>query len=154
MFDYVQFVGKCLVAALAILLAGCGGSSQTDGRAAVTYASNKEILDALSKAGMSCTGYENRQGDNYIIFTEGAVDVGDCKVDNESVTLIVWKDNGQRDNYAGMIKSIGCEAKVFGRTTFDYVAGERWTIDGPSQTLAKKMSEAVGGKPEHIVCSN
>jgi hypothetical protein len=87
---------------------------------------------------------------------KSAADLGGRQVENEDLLLIIWKDNGQRDNWSGTMKTLGC--KFTGMSTFDYVDGDRWTITGangggqPSQTLAKKISDAIGGKPEHIVC--
>jgi hypothetical protein len=143
---------KYSVPVLAILLAGCGGSSST-GRQDVSFNSSSDISDALNKAGLACTGYKTVASGDRTYGTEGALDFARCKLENEDLDLIVWKDNGQRDNYAGMEKALGCGmGKVMGKQTFDLVVGDRWTIDDVSQTLANKISDAIGGKPDHITC--
>ncbi len=145
------------VAAAAVLLAGCGVSLPglpKDARQDVTFASAASIRDALSNAGLACTDYETgRSEGKREYFTEDAADEGSCKLESESILMVVWKDNGQRDNWEGVIKNTGCRmGKTFGTSTIDYVQGDRWTVTDVSQTLATKISNAIGGKPEHIVC--
>lgn len=144
---------KYFVAVIAILLAGCGGQSFTGSKAAVSVSSGTDIRDALGRAGLRCTGYKPVAKDDRQWGTESAADVGECELENEDIQLIVWKDNGQSRNWSGMVKAVGCTAgKVIGKSSFDYVDGGLWTVFNTSQTLAKKVSDAIGGKPEHIDC--
>jgi hypothetical protein len=141
-------------AAVALLTSPSSGGSPSKGREDVGFSSSTAIRDALNKAGIACTEYQTVASGDREMFTESAADVGSCKVENEDISLIVWKDNGQRDNWSGMAKNIGCQmVKILGESTLDYVDGDRWTIENPSQTLAKKISDAIGGKAVHIVCS-
>lgn len=149
-----NFAAALSVALVVVVLAGCGGSP-SNGRENVSFASSTDIRDALNNAGLPCTGYQTVASGDRQWGSEGALDAARCKVENENLDIIVWKDNGQRDNYSGMEKTVSCQVgKAFGRSTFDYVDGDRWTIDGTSQTLAKKISDAIGGKAEHIVCGS
>jgi hypothetical protein len=128
------------------------GSAAPNAHAA-SFSSSADIRDALSRAGLTCTGYKTVASGDREMFTEGAADVGNCNVENEDISMIVWKDNGQRDNWSGMAKNMGCRmVKALGMSTLDYVDGDRWTIENPSQTLAKKIAGAIGGKAEHIAC--
>lgn len=122
----------------------------------MSFSSSADIRDALNKAGLKCTAYETVATADREIGTESAADVGRCRVENEDISLIVWKDNGQRDNWSGVLKTTGCQkgTAITGTSSFDYVDGDRWTIEETSQTLAKKISDAIGGKPEHIACGS
>jgi hypothetical protein len=145
--------GLCgCVTFLTVVLAGCGGSPPISGRQDVSFASSADIRDALANASLTCSNYETKASGDREWWTEDAADESRCKVENEDIVIIVWKDNGQRDNWAGITKNMGCMMnKAFGVSTVDYVFGDHWTIADVSQTLAKKIS-VIGGKAEHIVC--
>ena len=146
--DTRKFCGALFV----VVLAGCGGL-QSEARADVSFSSSADLLDALNKAGLACAGYQAVTSSDREMDVEGAADVGSCKVQNEGLSLIIWKDNAQRDNWVGFIKTTGCRlVKSFGESTFDYVVGDRWTIEQPSQTLADQISGAIGGIAEHVSC--
>lgn len=56
-------------------------------------------------------------------------------------------------NCIGMPEKIGCEmGKAFGVSSFDFVDSGRWTVSNTSETLAKKISDAIGGKATHVDC--
>lgn len=96
----LPLMGKYFVAVVAVLLAGWGGTtlggSTSNGRENVSFASAADIRDALSKAGLTCSGYETRGSGDREFFTEDAADEGACKLENENILMVVWKDNGQR----------------------------------------------------------
>jgi len=113
------------------------------------------MRDALGKAGLSCADYQSVAKNDREFGTENATDVGKCELDSETIELAVWKDRGQVDNWMGFSKTLGCTiGKGFGLSSFDYVAGDSWVISNLSQTLAKKISDAVGGTPHHIDLSS
>jgi hypothetical protein len=146
--DTRKFCGALLV----VVLAGCGGL-QSEARADVSFSSSADLRDALNKAGLACAGYQAVTSSDREMDVEGADDVGSCKVQNEGLSLIIWKDNAQRDNWVGFIKTTGCRiVKAFGESTFDYVVGDRWTIEQPSQTLADQIAGAIGGTAGHVSC--
>jgi hypothetical protein len=146
---------KYFFAVLAILLAGCGGSHSVGAKPAIRVSSATDIRDALGKAGLNCTGYQSVARKDPQVGAESAADVGECDLEDESdeIQIIVWKDTGKKDNWLGMGNKTGCQiGQVFGFSSFDYVDGGLWTIAGVSQTVAKKISDAIGGKPVHHNC--
>jgi hypothetical protein len=148
---------KYFVAVLAILLAGCSGSHSVGAKPPISASSGTDIRDALGKAGFSCTGYTSVARKHRQLGLESAADVGECDIENENeeIQIIIWKDTGQKDNWLGMSKSLGCRmGQAFGFSSFDYVDGGLWSIAGVSQTLAKQISDAIGGKPVHHDCGS
>jgi hypothetical protein len=84
---------------------------------------------------------------------QSAADVGRCDLENENIIMAIWKDKGQKQNWIGMGEKIGCEmGKAFGVSSFDFVDGGLWTVSNTSETLAKKISDAIGGKTTHVDC--
>ena len=84
---------------------------------------------------------------------ESALDVGACEISGESVDLTIWKDSGQKKNWEGLGKTMGCAfGKAFGITSFDYVDGGLWTISGTSETLANEVANKMDAKAVHVDC--
>ena len=130
-------------------LAACGGSSSDPNG----FANSEEINMALTGAGLPCGGLATVPMADREMGTESAVDVASCELDGEDITLIVWKDNGQRDNYIGLGKTLGCSVgKAFGITSFDFVEGDKWQVSGTSATLADTIADKIGGKAVHVKC--
>lgn len=145
------------IATVAILLAGCGGHLPfIGGDTGPSFSSSSDIHAALDKAGFSCSDFKSVPHDEQD-FAEmgGSSDVGRCHLEGESVDLVMFKDKGQLDNWAGMTKQMGCTmGKAFGITNYNYVSGPNWAVSGTSQTLAEKISDKVGGKAVHIDCAD
>ena len=148
-----------------IALASCGGSSTsndlsegtttggTEEKENVGFTSAAEIRDALVEKGLVCSNFAITDVADRDMGQEGAVDVAQCDIEGENVGFSIWKDNGQRDNFTGMMKGIGCEmAKSFGISTLDYARGGKWTITGVSQTLTEKIAEALEADSVHLKC--
>jgi len=135
-------------------LAACGGSSNgSAGKKASGFATGAEMSSALNTAGLPCIDYKVIAKDDREMGQENALDVGECDVEGETVQLVVWKDNGQRDNFTGMGKALGCSmGEAFGITTFDFVDGDRWQVTGTSETLSNKIADKLEGKAVHIKC--
>ena len=162
---------KSVVAlSVVVSLSACGGStSKSDSSSAGTTSNSKdtvapsrksgdfssasEIKSALDAAGLTCAGYKTVAKADREFGQESAVDVAECEVEGENVQLVVWKDNGQRDNFSGMARGFGCEmAKAFGIQSFDWVDGDKWQVTGTSGTLAKQIDNALDGKARHVDC--
>jgi hypothetical protein len=108
---------------------------------------------ALCESGLSCTELRPFAKVDLEIGQEGALDVGECDLEGETVDLVVWKDNGQRDNFVGMGKTLGCAVgEAFGMTSFHYVEGDKWLVTNTSETLANQIADNFGGKAVHIEC--
>jgi hypothetical protein len=106
------------------VLAGCGGSGSAGSKGAISASSGTDIRNALDKAGLSCTDYQSIPTGDRVWGTESAADVGRCKVENEKIVIIIWKDNGQRENWIGTGKKMGCElGKSFGISSWNFVDG-------------------------------
>ncbi len=124
--------------------------SQTD---SATYGSAQELIVEMKSVGLDCTDVELIAKSDREWGQESALDVADCELEGESVNITIWKDSGQKKNWVGMGKSIGCEfAKAFGITEIDYVDGGRWTLGGVSNTLAEKIAAEFQGKAVQINC--
>ena len=131
------------------LFAACGGASGSK----ATYESSKELLTALSAANLPCADYEATTKADREWGQESAKEVGTCELDGETVDLTIWKDSGQRKNWEGMGKSIGCSmGESFGISEFDYLNGGTWTISNTSKTLTEKLASEIGGTAVHIEC--
>ena len=83
------------------------GCAPTDPHAS-SFSSGADIRDALSKAGLTCTGYKPTAGADREWGEESAADVGGCVLQNENITMDIWKDTGQKDNFVGMGQKTGC----------------------------------------------
>jgi hypothetical protein len=131
------------------LFAACGGASGSK----ATYESSKELLTALAAANLPCTDYEATTKADREWGQESAKEVGTCELDGETVDVTIWKDSGQRKNWEGMGKSIGCSmGESFGISEFDYLNGGTWTISNTSKTLTEKLASEIGGTAVHIEC--
>jgi hypothetical protein len=137
----LAFVTACVTA--------CGGSSSS----APTFGTADELLTALKDSGMNCTGYEKTPKDEREWGQESAKEVGSCELDGETVDITIWKDAGQRKQWEGLGKTVGCSmGEAFGVTEFDYLNGGTWTIGGTSRTLAENLADKFGGEAVHIKC--
>lgn len=138
---------------LVLLLVGCGFS--LGGDSIPTFSSAAEVQAALNEAGLSCTGYETALKGDREWGMEDAIDVAECDVEGESITLAIWKDRGQKENWAGTMKQFGCMiGQAFGVQTYDYVNGALWTVSDTTQTLSKQIADQVGGRAVHVDCSD
>jgi hypothetical protein len=137
-----------LVLAL-ISLTSCGGSSSSS----LTFSSNSELSSALGTAQLPCEGYKATPKADRELGQDSAVDVGTCEIDGESVDLTIWKDSGQKENWDGLGRTMGCAfGEAFGITSFDYVDGGLWTISNTSETLAKEIAGKMGARAVHVDC--
>ena len=148
-----------------IALSACSGSStsqessdasKSDGSEVSKdddFTSASEIRDALAQKGFVCADFAVTAVADRDMFSQGAVDVATCDIEGENAEISIWKDNGQLDNFTGMIKGIGCEmAKGFGISTFDYAKGDKWVLGGVSQTLAEKLAKTLDAEAVHVKC--
>jgi hypothetical protein len=142
---------RFLVIPLSVLLTGCGMfAEQAD---SPDFADSSAIQRALGTVGLTCHSYQSVPEQDRESGMEGAVDVGHCEIDGEHPLLVVWKDNDQRDDWADSSRRIGCAmGDEFGAPTFDYVAGERWSVSDTSRKLADKIADAIGGEAVHAGC--
>ena len=150
---YPQQMGRWVVAFLAAALVGCGGGSGPLGSKDEIgkVSSSEQMRVALSNAGLSCSDYQAVAKNDRKFGTENATDVGKCELEGETIELAVWKDRGQVENWMGFSKTLGCSfGKALGVSSFDYVAADTWVISNVSATLARKISDAVGGTPHHV----
>ena len=150
---YLQQMGRWVVAFLAAALVGCGGGSGPLGSKDEIgkVSSSEQMRVALSDAGLSCSDYQAVAKNDRKFGTENATDVGKCELEGETIELAVWKDRGQVENWMGFSKTLGCSiGKALGVSSFDYVAADTWVISNVSATLARKISDAVGGTPHHV----
>lgn len=138
-----------IVLTLTISIAACGGSSSSE----TTFKTSSDVLAAMTAAGLSCTGYTPTAKADREMGQESANEVGGCELDGESIAITLWKDSGQRKNWEGMGKTIGCKmGEAFGITEFDYLNGGTWSISGTSKTLTEKLATKIGGDAIHIKC--
>ena len=138
-----------ILAITLIALTSCGGS----GSSSPAFKTGSELSSALSKAQLACVGYKEIPKADREIGQDSALDVGACEIDGESVDLTIWKDSGQKKNWVGLGKTMGCAfGKAFGITSFDYVDGGLWTISNTSETLAKEIAEKMSAKAVHVNC--
>lgn len=141
-----RFLALALVAAN---ISACGGSSTS----APTYKTSAELLAALKAAGMTCTGYTPTPKEDRELIQEDAKEAGECELDGESLDITIWKDAGQRKQWEGLGKTMGCSmGEAFGITEFDYLNGGTWTISGTSRTLAEKIADKFEGDAVHVDC--
>ena len=148
-----------------IALSACSGSNTSQEPSDATksdgsevskelgFTSASEIRDALANKLFVCSDFAVTAEADRDMGQEGAVDVAQCGIEGENVGFSVWKDNGQRDNFTGMMKGLGCEmAKSFGISSMDYAKGDKWTISGVSQTLTEKLAKTLDAEAVHIKC--
>lgn len=145
-------MGRYIIAGFALLIAGCGGAAGS----APEFASSAAIQAALNSAGLACSGYEAvASGDRDLAAGGTAADVGRCDLEGENIDMITFKDEGQRDNWAGRTRQMGCiVGQAFGTRNLDYVLGSNWSIADTSQTLSERIADAIGGEAVHVDCSD
>lgn len=139
-------MGKVVSFTALILLASCssGGSSST-------YASSSDIQAELQTAGLGCQRLSPVEREDREWIQEDALDVATCLVDGEEVTLTIWKDNGQRNNYVGLGENLGCAmAEEFGISEIFLVVGNRWSVTDVSRTLAERLEDELGGRARSL----
>jgi hypothetical protein len=147
-------MGKSWVGLLLVLVSGCGGGSLLGAEDAPSFSSSANIQAALNDAGLT-TGYEAVASADRDMYEQRAADVGKCEIDGEVPKLLIFKDKGQMDNWAGMVKQLGCTmGKAFGVTNYDYVSGSNWAVSDTTQTLANKIADAIGGRAVHVDCKD
>ena len=141
---------KFLLLALPLItLTSCGGSTSSK----QSFATGPELSSALSAIQLECVGYKETPKADREFGQESALDVASCEIDGESVDLTIWKDSGQKENWEGLGKSLGCSVgKAFGITSFNYVDGGLWTISGTSETLSKEIAGKMDAKAVQINC--
>ena len=131
------------------LLGACGGTSSSSKQ----FNSGPELASALTDAQLPCTGYKTTPKADWGMGQEGAIEVGECDLEGESIELTIWKDSAQRKNYEGLGKTLGCAfGKAFGISSFDYVNGGLWTIGNATETLSKQIAEQIGAEAVHHNC--
>lgn len=134
-----------LVAAL--ILAGCGGA---DGGSA-TYSTTAILRDALIASGMECSDYELVGREDREMIQKDATDVAKCMSDGESLTITIWKDNNQRDQYIGVGETVGCPlAEAFGLGEVWFVVGDGWTVQPSTKTVSERLATTFGGKARQL----
>ncbi|MEV0158222.1 hypothetical protein AB0H57_31655 [Micromonospora sp. NPDC050686] len=148
-----------LYAALGVLLAGtlaaCSGGTQP--AAAPTSSSPSPspsksappvdggsltspllLVDALSKGGINCTGYEA------IAQPRGAVARGSCYVSGEEYTVGIYASaadaRAQPDAEAELLMGVA---------PVDLVLGQNWTVGCPDEPACRKVAEVLGGEVFH-----
>lgn len=137
------------LAVVAATLSACGGSSASN----PAYNTSAELLAGLKSAGMECTGYTKTPKEDRELIQEDAKESGECELDGESLDITIWKDAGQRKQWEGLGKTMGCSmGEAFGITEFDYLNGGTWTISGTSRTLAEKIADKFEGDAVHVDC--
>jgi hypothetical protein len=130
-------------------LVSCGGSSSSS----VTYKTAAELIAGLKDAGLTCTGYTPTPKEDRELIQEDAREAGECELDGESLDITIWKDAGQRRQWEGLGKTMGCSmGEAFGITEFDYLNGGTWTISGMSQTLTEELASKFDGDAIHVDC--
>ena len=138
-----------ILAITLIALTSCGGS----GSSSPAFKTGSELSNALSTAQLECVGYTETPKADREFGQESALDVGACEIDGESVELAIWKDSGQKDNWKGLVKTLGCAfGKAFGIASFNYVDGGLWTISNTSETLAKEIAGKMSAKAVQVDC--
>lgn len=156
----LNFLGSVVV--LGIFLAGCGATDVDAPRAE----SPAELNELLAGAGLECANFEDdatietptTSADD--LFpplpdfdqTEPGTDAsGSCELDGEDVDLLIFKDEGQRDNYIAGIRVLGCAVGGEGSST-PQVIGDRWIIQPDTETLADEIADALGANSDTIEC--
>ena len=132
-----------------VFLVSCSGSPETT----VNFKTIEDLITAFQVAGLPCSEYQVTPKEERELGQESAKEVGQCEIEGESVDVTIWKDSGQRKNWEGMGKSLGCSmGEAFGITEFDYLNGDTWTVSGTSKTLAEQLATKIGGKAIHFEC--
>lgn len=127
----------------------CGGSGSSN----PIFKTGPELSTALKASQLECVGYQETPKADREFGQESALDVGACEISGESVDLTIWKDSGQKKNWEGLGKTLGCTfGKAFGITSFSYVDGGLWTISGTSETLAKDIANKMDAKAVQFDC--
>jgi hypothetical protein len=103
-----------------------------------SYTSPLLLIDALSKGGINCTGYEA------ITQPRGAVAQGSCYVSGEEYTVGIYASasdaRAQPDAKAELLKGVA---------PVDLVLGQNWTVGCPDEPACRKVAEVLGGEVFH-----
>lgn len=104
------------------------------------------MRDALDRSGLACADYVQLGREHRSIGEEGAVDVGSCTLGTEPVSIAIWRDEGQKKDWADLDERVGCElAYSLGTPPIVYVDGGTWTVSPKSRALADSIARAIGG---------
>jgi hypothetical protein len=129
-----------------LALSGCGRESTGQAKLPPQYESGGQIRDALARSGLGCDGFQAIDAHHRDFGEQDAVETDTCRIDNEDVSISIWRSLGQKQDWAGTRAGLGCQfAESLGDNVPVYVDGGRWTITVPSRTLADRVAGALGG---------
>ncbi|MEW2481432.1 hypothetical protein AB0876_17745 [Mycobacterium sp. NPDC049093] len=146
------------MAAVAVLISGCGGGGGplAAKHEAPKFSSTADIQAALNDAGLTCSDFkEVAKSDSNFAEQSTANEVANCAVEGEKIDLITFKDKGQQDNWLNMSRQMGCVmGSAFGVSNMHFVRGNGWGVAEGSQTISDKIADAIGGEAVHVDCKD
>ena len=146
---------RVLLGVAAVLaLAGCDRPATTErAKPPPAYTSSAEVRDALIRSGLSCTDFQPVGVNQRDFGEEDASENASCRVDDEDISISIWRSLGQKQDWARTRATLGCQfAASIGSPVPTYVDGGWWTIRVPSRMLATRISEAIGGTATFTDC--
>lgn len=137
-----------------LALAGCYRPATTEtAQPSTKYDSTAEVRDALARSGLSCGDFQPVGVNHRDFGEEDAFENASCRIDNEDVSISIWRSLGQKQDWARTRATLGCQfAQSIGTPSPTYVDGDWWTIRVPSRMLATQISEAIGGTAVFTEC--
>ena len=119
-----------ITAALAVGLAGCGGSGNTGSAAKVDYGSAQSILNALDANGFTCVNWQQNKG------VIGAREDWDCTYNGDTVSVTTFQSKAQKEDVKKAFASLQSGINV---------EGDTWMVNVPTQDEAEQVHKILGG---------
>lgn len=136
-----------------LVLAACNRGPTGQEPLPPQYQSGTDIRNALVKSGLGCDEFQPISAHHRSFGEEDAVETDACRVDNQDVSISMWKGLGQKQDWARTRTTMGCQfADSLGNTPPVYVDGGRWTVRVESRMLASRISDAIGGDVRAADC--
>lgn len=116
------------IAACLLFFVGCGGGDES-------YATVKEVVDALKEGGVKCTRMRIDDDHDEAL---GVIESGACDIGDEPLYIVIA---GGEDELESLLDADDVPGAAF-------VVGDVWTVGAAEEAIAENVQEAIGGELE------
>lgn len=139
--------------AVALALTGCQRPTSAEPAPPARYQSGADVRDALSRSGLGCVDFQAVPRHHRDYGEEDAAETDTCRVDNQDVSISIWRSLGQEQDWARQRAVLSCQFSAdLGTGSPIYVDGGFWTVRANSRILANRIAGAIGGEPRFTDC--
>lgn len=105
-----------------------------------SYGSAADLIAALGRAGVPCTGYEPVEAP-----TGGAIERGSCDIGADGVVVSIYESDAAALAAPQTLGQLNA-----GLIDTDITLGQNWTVNCDGQAMARRIAGAIGGRVVHV----